>query len=139
MKRIKIYLLLFVILIGISGASFYCGGKVGFNQGYFYCDAQQTGINAALATETLLRIRDNKIDRALNLLESSLDVQFAGDWISHQKFPSFYGIRFYDKKGLQDKSYVGLMKKACMYRKDHPYKKDKKIESVLNYYLSKDN
>ncbi len=146
MKRAKIFVLSILLLIAASVVSFYFGGKVGFHQGYFYCNAQQKIINAAVTTEVLLRIRDNKIDQTRSLLETVLDSQIIGHKFEIEKFQSFHGLYFYDREELLDEASIGIMKRACQYREKYPYKNDKRtgavnqrIKSVLNHYLSNEN
>jgi len=139
-KFLKLFLFIAIILL-IIFAAFYYGGYVGFHQGWYYADVQNTFNEAGVNTELLYRLRDEQIDAAKKLMEARLNNSIANHWFQKNKRPSFLSFRFYDDKDLFDEAAVGLIIRACKYRKKYPLEKnqiaieDENVKKVINYYL----
>ena len=73
MKRVTEYLLWIIVFVAISATAFYCGGNVGFSQGYNYAIAKDAPYDADTSVTVLKKIKDNKNDEVANYFEKQLD------------------------------------------------------------------
>jgi hypothetical protein len=139
MKRVTAYVLWTILFVAISATSFYCGGCVGFSQGYNFVLAKDAPYDAKNAVIALKKIKDNNIDEVKEFFENRLNGAIMRYWYHKQNAPVFYGIRFYDKSRWMDEESTKMITSACEYRKENPFQCDeaaqKKIETVLTHYL----
>lgn len=139
MKRVTAYVLLIVLVVVVSAASFYCGGCVGFSQGYNFAIAKDAPTDAMASVILLKSIKNDKIDSAVDFLEKRVNNSIVRHWYHKKNPPMFYGIHFYDKSELMNQATTRMMTSACEYRKENPYDSDertsKRVESVLKDYL----
>ncbi len=139
MKRVTEYVLWIIVFVSISATAFYCGGCIGFSQGYNYAIAKDAPYDANTSVTVLKKIKDNEIESIEDYFEKQLDNAINRHWYHKQNPPVFYGVRFYDQSQLIDENSKKMIISACEYRKENPDQSGgmalDRIETILNYYL----
>lgn len=126
----------------ISLASYFIGGFVGFNKGAFYGMCASAPSDTASILATISRIKNNRDQSAIDLLESKLDSKIMEHWILIKEGSSFFNLHSYSGMELGfNMSSFSLMKKAAQYRLENPYKEKDPgvadmIDEAIKFYLS---
>lgn len=136
--KTKIWLrILFMFAIAIS---FYIGGVIGFDKG-FRASEYFKGIDAFYTVTILERVRDDRKDNAILLLEGKLDGQLFNLGFYEDNRSSVFGLIYsVDIDSNLGKSTKNIMKKVVEYRKKYPsMSDDEKLLKIINKTLNKYN
>ncbi len=133
-KKIMItFFLFFAVAI-----SFYIGGVIGFNKG-FYTSQYFEGADALYTVAILESIREQRQNNAILLLETKLDGQiFNIGFFGEKKDSIFNPLSFTDISSKADESIRNLMKEVVAYRKKIPPRSgDDTVGKIINETLRK--
>lgn len=118
-KRTKQTLATLLISLAIL-ISFIGGVNIGFNDGYSYSNYLRCTHNAFFHAISLKNLRENKINNAINLLESELDMAIIEHDVSKKPSLAFKLVSVSHIFDLDCDKDLQHFKKAIEYRKQYP-------------------
>ncbi len=137
----KIFICCLVVVL-VSVSFFYLGGFYCFSKGYTYAKVFNAPADASISVALLKRLRNQRIEASINLLESQLDNQILTHWYGSNSCKSSFNSCFRGKLDAFDSEAMELMKIVAQYRKVYKTNNDDldmqdSINDAVNYYIDK--